>query len=171
MYRISLRLLSAFVLLLSLSQLTTACVQRYTYMQVFYYGSKTVVGPILRFSPAFKGKAEIEMVPDEYTKMLSPIAFFSASSGTTTTTVTTSEGTFVDGQLQTAAQLEQQHKQEAAEHKAQMASITAMMNRHVAATTQQLSDALNSTAEEGWEVTQMASLENGGLVYLLRKKK
>lgn len=150
--------------------------QPYQYMQLFYYGPKVTTGPILRFAPAYKGQTAIEMTqPDEYMKFADPTRLLVPSSSVkeveVEAVVTTSEGTFVHGKRQTPEQLKQARDKEYKDSKAQLAAYTTMVNQHTETVTAMLSKAINSAAEDGWEVTQIASLENGGLVYLFRKGK
>ena len=142
----------------------------YQYMQLFYYGPTTpaVGSPIMLFSPAFEGKTQVYLSkPDEYTRRYDPAStLFSGgtSSQTGVTTVSTEKGTYIDGKLQTPAQMEQLQQQE-------LNSLITMTAAHVENVAAELSSALNGAADDGWEVVQMAPLEKDGLVYLFRKAK
>lgn len=170
------RLANLLVLLIALSQ--TACTaQRVQYMQLFYYGPlATANSPVLRFSPAFKGKTLVYLKKqDEYMKQMDPFAITSRaeviSSGTSEATVTTSEGTYIGGKLQTEVQLKQLREKASAESQAQIKKYMDMVNNHMDNVATELSEALNSAADDGWEVVEMTSLEKNGIVYLLRKAK
>ncbi|MBW3129254.1 hypothetical protein [Hymenobacter profundi] len=169
------RFVGLLVVLLFLSQ--AACTaQRVQYMQLFYYGPQATTGsPIMRFSPAFKGKTAVyPTVQDEYMKqtdLMNNILSFGTITTTGTAEVTTEEGTYIDGKLQTEAQLKQRSEKATAEDRARLKKYMSMLDKHVDNITTELSKALNSAADDGWEVVQMASLEKSGVIYLLQRRK
>ena len=165
------------VILLSILTAPVALAQRvtYQYMQLFYYGpSTTAGGPIMLFSPAFKGKTAIYLTePDEFTKLSDPAQSLSLEGGVQSgfAEVTTEKGTYINGKLQTPAQLQQLSKEAVAKEKAQFSAYKTMIAKHVDNLTTELNKAIGSAADDGWEIVQMASLEKSGLVYLFRKAK
>lgn len=150
------------------------------YMQLFYYGPQAALtGPVGRFSPAFKSKSEIKLVnQDEYIKQMSSLSTLSFSGGSSQaesvmTTSTDSGETFltVNGKRLTPAETDKYHKEQDARNKVAREAYSNRISQQVEIVTNELSKALNEAAADGWEVTQMASLPNGGLVYLMRKAK
>ncbi|SNC75717.1 hypothetical protein SAMN06265337_3019 [Hymenobacter gelipurpurascens] len=150
------------------------------YMQLFYYGPQAALtGPIGRFSPAFKGKSEIKLAnQEEYMKQISPMTTLSLPSGVieaesvvTTDTESGESILYVKGKRLTPAEAEKYHKEQNAKQTANQQAYLNKISQYVDKVTNEVSKALNEAAADGWEVTQMASLPNGGLVYLMRKGK
>jgi uncharacterized membrane-anchored protein len=145
------------------------------YMQLFYYGSQAALaGPVGRFSPALKGRSEIRLPnQDEYMNQLSSTATSPLSNGVIETSSMDSRGIVqtVNGKPVTAAEGEKYKKDREAREKAAREDYFNKLLKHSADVTNELSKALNEAAADGWEVTQMAALPNGGLVYLMRKAK
>lgn len=150
------------------------------YMQLFYYGPQAALtGPVGRFSPAFKGKSEIKLAnQEEYVKQMMSLSTLSLPSGvvqaeSVETTSLDSGETFltVNGKRLTKAEEEKYKKDRDAKDKAARDAYYTKVSQQVENVTNELSKALNEAAAYGWEVTQMASLPNGGLVYLMRKAK
>ncbi|WP_303310173.1 hypothetical protein [Hymenobacter sp. BT730] len=148
------------------------------YMQIFYSGSQTTIGPVIRFSPEFKAQKEVSLAkPDEFMKLHSPTSGLLAEPGqiieaTVTTTHVDGDGnTYIDGKKQTSQQLEKLRKQGNDEQMSRVNEYARIVSEHNDNVTSLLSKALNDAAADGWEVVEMASIQNGGLVYLLRKGK
>ncbi|WP_139255098.1 hypothetical protein [Hymenobacter psychrophilus] len=143
-------------------------------MQIFYYGSKTMAGPIGHFSPALRGQSEIMLLnPTAYTKQINNQFFgsFSSSTEESETTVTTSDGTYINGKKLSTAQLQERRQKEQRQQQAALAEQMRVISTHSQALTEKITQSLNLAAEDGWEVTQMSSFGTDGVVYLLRKAK
>ncbi|AIZ64785.1 hypothetical protein PK28_15885 [Hymenobacter sp. DG25B] len=125
------------------------------YMQIFYSGAQNPMGPVIRFSPEFKGQKEVSLAqPDEYMKM-----FFGESEYVGKVQETRADGSvYIDGikQKETTSQEKQDN-------------VMRIMSEHMDNVTGLLSKALNEAAADGWEVVEMAAQEKGAMVYLLRK--
>lgn len=144
------------------------------YMHLFYYGPQNSVGPVLRFSPAFRNQKEINLSkPDTYTKNLQSFVLGPGEDTIVSTSsyTTNQDGTMVvDGKKLTSEQAKAWHKEQQAKQKAQQDVMLSQLSEHVDNTTSLLTTWLNNASADGWEVAQMTSLPNGGLVYLLRKQ-
>jgi hypothetical protein len=125
------------------------------YMQIFYSGAQNPMGPVIRFSPEFKGQKAVSLAqPDEYMKMFFPEPQYEGK-----VQETRADGSvYIDGVKQ--KETTDQEKQ---------ANHMRIISEHTDNITGLLSKALNEAAADGWEVVEMAALDKGGLVYLLRK--
>jgi hypothetical protein len=169
------------LLVVGLSQVTPVRAQQVgQYMQLFYYGPQAglITGPIGRFSPAFKGKAEIKLAQqDEYNKQFSPFPIPSLPTGKqqAESMVTDMESgetvVTVNGKRLSSAEAEKYRKDQRAREKASQDAYLSKLSQYAEAVTSEISKSLNEAAADGWEVVQMASLPNSGLVYLMRKTK
>ncbi len=172
MYQKATRILVFILLMLSTQAAFAQHKPGYQYMQLFYYGAKTMAGPVGHFSPALRGQTDIALTgPTAYMKqaMTQLVGVGEEIKGETSAAMTTSEGTFVDGRKLTPAELRQLNEKESKQQQQALESHMRMLSDHTKALTDRITQSLNLAAEDGWEVTQMSSFGTDGVVYLLRK--
>lgn len=184
MYQKATRILIFFLLLLSTQAAFAQSKPAYQYMQLFYYGGKTMAGPIGHFSPALRGQTDIALSsPTAYMKFITarmdgPSATTQLQANTDTAADDRVALTVIDLTKMTPAQrkqhLEQERKreqQEQLERQQNLEKFTRLTTDHTKALTDRVTQSLNAAAEDGWEVVQMSSFGTDGVVYLLRKAK
>ncbi|WP_324675485.1 hypothetical protein [Hymenobacter sp. GOD-10R] len=139
----------------------------YQYMHIFYYGTKTAAGtPALTYVPAFNGQKDVTIKDPEILLRLNKP--FSGKSRVSTST-SSAEGTWItDENGKSHKQTPEETKKASQLEADQRAEYTRAVSVRTELVHDAITQALNSTAA-GWEVVQMVSVENGGLVYLLRK--
>ncbi|SES83937.1 hypothetical protein [Hymenobacter actinosclerus] len=176
MYQKATRLLLLFLLLVSTQAAVAQTKPAYQYMQLFYYGGKTMSGPIGHFSPAMRGQTDIMLTaPTAYMQRMAQMMGGSGS-GMTQQVSTTSSADIIDLTKMTLAQRRKYEEKEQEEQRQQNQELientkkfVRMSSEHAKALTDQITQSLNLAAEDGWEVAQMSSFGTDGVVYLLRK--
>ena len=179
MYQKVTRILLLCLLILSTHAAVAQSKGTYQYMQLFYYGSKTMAGPIGHFSPALRGQSDIALSsPTGYMKLVTarmdgPMEPMEMQEDT----ATASAGV-IDLTKMTPAQRKQyseqerkRGKQEQLERQQNLAKFARLTSDHTKILTDKVTQSLNAAAEDGWEVVQMSSFGTDGVVYLLRKAK
>ncbi|MBT9394713.1 hypothetical protein KLP40_16195 [Hymenobacter sp. NST-14] len=155
----------------------------YQYMQLFYYGSKTMAGPVGHFSPALRGQTDIALAsPTAYMKLITarmegPSATTQLQADTDTASGERVALTVIDLTKMTPAQRKQyaeqerkREEQEQLERRQNLEEFARLTTDHTKALTDKVTQSLNAAAADGWEVVQMSSFgAEGGVVYLLRK--
>jgi hypothetical protein len=147
------------------------------YLQIFYEGNGGLAGHrVLSYSPAFRGKT-YEILPQSDSarildaKLHKDLAGNTVQSSYTTIYPGNAKGyiTTADGKtrLLTAEGVHQYQQQQSADAR----SYTRLQQANATASRDIVTQALNETAADGWEVIQMTTWgTQGGLIYLLRRR-
>ena len=180
MYLKATRLLLLFLLVLGAQVAVAQNKPAYQYMQLFYYGGKTMAGPVGHFSPALRGQTDIALAsPTAYMKLLTDRMVGKPRNGEMQegfAIASVDSNDIIDLTKMTPAQRkqyeEQERKREEQEQREQQANLdksARLTADHIKALTERITQSLNAAAADGWEVTQMSSFGPDGVVYLLRK--
>ncbi|GAB2474041.1 hypothetical protein GCM10011375_24970 [Hymenobacter qilianensis] len=131
-------------------------------MQIFYHGTKSFPGSAyMSFAPAFRNQTDIRLNEPDLTR-----ATANSNLGKSDQIVEVRATNGKDDPKLKVAEQEQQKEQQSS-----LATMIKKQEERGQKMRAQLMVSLNEAASEGWEVVQMSSYGDGGLVYLLRRAK